>query len=154
MQQISYNISIIKKKILKYAEYKGLSAYRIYQETGITNGIFSKKGGISEDNLLKIVNKYHDINLKWLLIDNYDGPMILDEELIIEKKVKHNQQRIDQFEQTDNITDLIKLASWVTDKNKKLEEENSELKRQLNTISRKYNLPENSHSIAAEPGEE
>jgi len=154
MQQISYNISIIKKKILEYAKYKGLSAYKIYQETGITNGIFSKKGGISEDNLLKIVNKYRDINLKWLLIDNYDGPMISDESKAIEKRIQHNTQNIDQFQQTDNITDLIKLAAWVTDKNKKLEEENANLKRRLKNISKEYHSPKNPPSIAAEPGEE
>ncbi len=61
------DFSIIKQKILQYLEYKGISKYKFYQETGITNGILSQSNGISEDNLLRFLSYYKDISAEWLL---------------------------------------------------------------------------------------
>lgn len=60
-------ISIIKERILKYLDFKGVSKYKFYQETGITNGILSQSNGISEENLLKFLSQYKDISADWLL---------------------------------------------------------------------------------------
>ena len=70
-------ISIIKKRILQYIDFKGVSKYETYQKTGITNGVFSQSNGISEDNLLKFLNYYTDINPQWLLLGT--GEMLLSE---------------------------------------------------------------------------
>ena len=59
--------SIIKQKILQYLDFKGISKYKFYQETGITNGILSQSNGISEDNLLRFLSVYNDISTEWLL---------------------------------------------------------------------------------------
>ncbi|MBO7439924.1 MAG: hypothetical protein J6U21_09640 [Bacteroidales bacterium] len=61
------DFSIIKQKILQYLEYKGISKYKFYQETGITNGILSQSNGISEDNLLRFLSYYKDISAEWLM---------------------------------------------------------------------------------------
>lgn len=61
--------SHIKKKILQYLEFKGISKYKFYQETGITNGILSQNNGLSEENILKFLNYYQDISAEWLLRD-------------------------------------------------------------------------------------
>ncbi len=61
------DFSIIKQKILQYLEYKGISKYKFYQETGITNGILSQSNGISEDNLLRFLSYYKDISTEWLM---------------------------------------------------------------------------------------
>jgi len=152
MQEIPHKKSKIKEKILEYASIKGISKYKIYKDTGITNGVLSLKGGMSEENLFKFISVYRDFNI--LCIFNDEEPVITDDPKAIEKRIQHNKQNIDQFQQTDNITDLIKLAAWVTDKNKKLEEENANLKRRLKNISKEYHSPKNPPSIAAEPGEE
>lgn len=68
------DFSIVKHNILKYAEFKGISKYEIYQKTGITNGILSQKNGISEENMLKFLSYYNDISPEWLLTGK--GPMI------------------------------------------------------------------------------
>lgn len=60
-------IAIIKKRILQYLDSKGVSKYECYQRTGITNGVFSKKEGLSEENLLRFVSYYIDINPDWLI---------------------------------------------------------------------------------------
>ena len=59
--------SIIKQKILQYLGFKGVSKYKFYQETGITNGILSQSNGISEENLLRFLSVYKDISAEWLL---------------------------------------------------------------------------------------
>lgn len=59
--------AIIKQRILQYLDYKGVSKYECYQKTGITNGVLSKSDGLSEDNLLRFISYYTDINHTWLL---------------------------------------------------------------------------------------
>lgn len=60
-------IAIIKQRILEYLENKGISKYECYQKTGMTNGVLSKTEGLSEENLLRFVSYYDDVNLEWLL---------------------------------------------------------------------------------------
>ena len=71
------DFSIIKQKILQYLDYKGISKYKFYQETGITNGILSQSNGLSEENTLKFLSKYRDISLNWLFYD--EGSMLKTE---------------------------------------------------------------------------
>lgn len=60
-------ISIIKQNILQYLEFKRVSKYEFYQKTGVSNGILSQSNGISEENLLRFLSYYSDINTEWLL---------------------------------------------------------------------------------------
>jgi hypothetical protein len=60
-------ISIIKKNILSFIEYKGFTKYEFYKKTGISNGILSQNNGLSEENILKILNKFPELSEKFLL---------------------------------------------------------------------------------------
>lgn len=60
--------SILKEKILQFIERKGVNKSRFYIETGISNGVLSQKNGLSEDNLMRFLNFYTDINPNWLLM--------------------------------------------------------------------------------------
>ena len=77
MQTFMREFSIIKKRILQYLEFKGISKYKFYQETGITNGILSQSNGISEDSVLKFLSYYRDISAEWLLTG--EGEMLKKE---------------------------------------------------------------------------
>ena len=66
------DISIIKQRILQYIENKGISKYECYQKTGITNGVLSQNNGMSEDNLLRFLSYYKDINIEWLITGRGD----------------------------------------------------------------------------------
>ncbi len=59
-------ISFLKQNILKYLDFKGVSKYEFYQKTGISNGILSQNNGLSEDNTLKFLSYYTDVNTEWL----------------------------------------------------------------------------------------
>lgn len=78
------NISNIKARILLYADYKGFSKRKIYQETGISNGVLDKSTGLSEYNIEKFISTYPEINPGWLLIG--EGEMIRGKKVI---KVSH-----------------------------------------------------------------
>lgn len=59
--------SILKGRILQYLELKGITKYTFYKVTGIANGVLSQPNGISEDNLLRFLECYPDVNPSWLL---------------------------------------------------------------------------------------
>lgn len=71
--------SVIKERIIQYLDYKNISKYKFYQETGITNGILSQNNGISEENLLKFLSYYRDISVDWLL--SGEGSMLIGEKI-------------------------------------------------------------------------
>lgn len=72
MQENSKDISIIKDRILKYLDYKGITMYKCYAETGISRGVLGQSNGISEENLLKFINRYEDVSIIWLMTGNGD----------------------------------------------------------------------------------
>ncbi|QSS96622.1 helix-turn-helix transcriptional regulator [Psychroflexus sp. ALD_RP9] len=59
--------SIIKKNILKYLDFKGITQYKFHKETGITRGILVQNNGMSEDNTLRFLDYYKEVNPTWLL---------------------------------------------------------------------------------------
>lgn len=71
------NIAPIKEKILEYLEYKGISKYRFYLDSGIARGVLDKPTGLTEDNIVKFIIYAQDIALEWLFLSK--GSMIKDE---------------------------------------------------------------------------
>lgn len=74
MQENNRNISPIKSRMLEYIDFKGITPYRFYQETGVSRGILNKPGGIGEENIVKFLLKYPEVDEKWLLLG--DGNML------------------------------------------------------------------------------
>lgn len=58
---------MIKKRIIDYIDYKGISKYKFYQKTGISNGFLDKKGTIGADKCEIIGSVFSDLNLIWLI---------------------------------------------------------------------------------------
>lgn len=69
--------SPIKQRILQYIEYKGITQYEVYKNTGITRGILTQNNGISEENLSRFLEYYHEISIDWLLTG--EGSMLIGE---------------------------------------------------------------------------
>jgi transcriptional regulator with XRE-family HTH domain len=86
MQEKKKKFSLIKRNILKYAEYKGISKYEIYQKTGMSRSVLSQNNGLTEDNLLKFLACYSDVNPDWLLTGT--GPMLRETNHILEGDIK------------------------------------------------------------------
>jgi hypothetical protein len=74
MQQKMRDFSILKKRILQYLDYKGISKYEFYQLTGVSNGVLSQKNGFSEENILRVLSVFGELSPEWLITG--DGDML------------------------------------------------------------------------------
>ncbi|AMO19216.1 S24 family peptidase [Flavobacterium columnare] len=101
------NISPIKDRILQYIDYKGISKYKFYQETGITRGVLDKESGISEDNIAKFIAYSSEINLEWLLLGK--GEMIKPniKEMSSNKTMTKTMTFSEETKNTKNVINLL-----------------------------------------------
>lgn len=56
----------MRNRILQYLEYKRISKYKFYRDTGLSNGFLDKEGGISVSSYEKICSAYPDLSEEWL----------------------------------------------------------------------------------------
>jgi hypothetical protein len=87
----------------KHMEYKGLNDNKITVETGISNGLIGKgrkRGGLSQENISKILYTYNDLDANWLFRGT--GEMIIHNEnyhthpaVDWEKIIKSQQELLD-----------------------------------------------------------
>jgi len=75
MQIYMQEKSLIKQNILQYIDFKGISKYKFYQDSGITRGILDQNNGMSEENTTKFLACFPEVNPAWLLTGK--GPMLL-----------------------------------------------------------------------------
>ena len=66
------NSTSIRERIAEFLILKGISRYRFYKDTGLSNGFLDKPGSINSDNCEKICYCYTDINPEWLLTGKGD----------------------------------------------------------------------------------
>ncbi len=59
--------SLLKDRIMQYLDFKGITKYEFYQKTGISNGVLSQKSGLSEENLMRFLSQYNEVDVAWLL---------------------------------------------------------------------------------------
>lgn len=113
--------SIIKKNILYFIDNQNISKYELYQKTGISNGVLSQKGGMSEENTIKFLSYYTNVSADWLLTGK--GEMLKKEGLV---QQAHNNisSTINQHQTIHAPEDYETLKQ----ENKRLTQENSGLK--------------------------
>jgi uncharacterized phage infection (PIP) family protein YhgE len=118
MQEKKKEISLIKRNILKYAEYKGISKYEIYQKTGISRSVLSQSNGMTEDNLLKFLAYYSDVNPNWLLTS--EGEMLKSD-------VEHICNNVEEVTKEDPAASFY-ICDKLLERNEQLARENGQLK--------------------------
>ena len=113
--------SIIKKNILYFIDNQNISKYELYQKTGISNGVLSQKGGMSEENTIKFLSYYTNVSADWLLTGK--GEMFKKEGLV---QQAHNyiSSTINQHQTIHAPEDYETLKK----ENQRLTQENSGLK--------------------------
>jgi hypothetical protein len=62
------NFTTIKERILYFIENQGINITKFYLESGVSYGILTQKSKITEDNIVKFLTKYKNVNPEWLLI--------------------------------------------------------------------------------------
>lgn len=105
----------------KYMKYKGLNDNKITVETGISNGLIGKarkRGGLSQENISKILDNYPDLDANWWF--RGVGEMTLQNKTINnptidwEKIIKSQQELLDHKEK--HIDDLTKEIQSLKEK--------------------------------------
>lgn len=113
--------SIIKKNILYFIDNQNISKYELYQKTGISNGVLSQKGGMSEENTIKFLSYYTNVSADWLLTGK--GEM-LKKEWLVQQAHNNISSTITQHQTIHAPEDYETLKQ----ENKRLTQENSGLK--------------------------
>lgn len=129
MQEKNRNVSILKMRIIQYLDLKGETKSTFYKKTGISNGLLSQTGGVSEDNLLKFLNIYHDISIQWLFF-GIGNPIRTNDY----SDISRTEERFVSDSQDSYIDDISKLRNdYIKTANKLIQalEENAILKERL-----------------------
>lgn len=91
----------IKDRIQEFIDFKGFDIKAFEKEIGISNGSWAKPDTISEKVLLKVINRWPELNSSWIL--KGEGSMFLEENIT----------------SSNDMDELIRLRS----ENKRLREE-------------------------------
>lgn len=115
--------SNIKERVLYISEYKQINKEIFFEELGVSYGNFkgkAKESALSSDVLAKIITKYPDINIEWLL--NGSGKITKDPSYMVnepqsiyklktDRTINHNQIiPLYNIEATAGIVTLFKDA--------------------------------------------
>ena len=112
--------SLIKERILEYADTLNISRRKFYETIGISRGTLEAKSGITEDILEKFLSAYPQISIEWLLLGNGDmltndiGAGQIYSSTIVEANVKGNSNAFHPIINTENAKvyqDIIKQQS-------------------------------------------
>ena len=137
------NTRTIRERIVDYLLYKGISRYRFYKDTGLSNGFLDKVASINSDNCEKICYCYPDINPEWLLTGM--GEMLKSGEVLLTEK----------SDKQASIEVLVRKIVELTSENALLKKENETLRSLTGTVNKVIHLPIDEDdavdSIAAEP---
>ena len=107
--------SIIKQNILKYLEFKGITPYRFYKDSGTTRGILDQNNGMNEKNTAKFLDYFPEVNANWLLTGK--GKMILsDNSILNEPHTVYETRSLDRIHESQTIPlyDAFATASVVS----------------------------------------
>lgn len=109
---------MIRDRIIEYLEYKGISKYKFYKETGLSNGFLDKKGSIGADKCEIIYYHYSDLNLEWLIIGKGD-------------KIKNSSVKSEKHTDLENALNNVinSQGELLTQQKKRIEELKEEIKR-------------------------
>lgn len=83
--------STIKERILEYLDFKGISQYQFYKDSGVSRSTLSNKSGLSEENTARFFEYAKDANPMWILLGK--GEMLKENS---EKNVKQEKSPLVQ----------------------------------------------------------
>ncbi|MBL6662635.1 MAG: hypothetical protein ISP71_00910 [Flavobacteriales bacterium] len=59
--------SIIKQRMIVFIKKQGMSLNKFYEKSKVSNGVLGKKGGVSEETIVKFLELFPEINPTWLM---------------------------------------------------------------------------------------
>jgi len=91
MQENKQEKSFIKQNILSYLKKIGVTPYECYKKTGITRGVLTQNNGITEENILKFLAYYSEVDVTWLITGRDISHIPKQNEISGEKKNEVNE---------------------------------------------------------------
>lgn len=114
----------VRERIIQYLLLKGISRYRFYKETGLSNGFLDKIGAVNSDNCEKICYCYPELNPEWLLLGKGEMMRSLDETVTGSAYVASNR-----YNNSSPIEFLVNKIVELSSENSLLKNENEILRR-------------------------
>ena len=99
-----------KEKLMRYADFKGFTAYKITKILGLPNGSLKSGKEFGADKIKLIRDNCHDLNMNWLLFD--EGEMIVNHDNGINETAEIYQKQPNSIEN--------EVRKIVNDENKEL----------------------------------
>ena len=93
--------STIKENILYYLEVQGITMYDFYKKTGVSNGVLSQKTGMSEENTMRFLSYYKNVNPIWLLTN--EGPMLKPDKKTIARAIDSERKTKDAIYENQRV---------------------------------------------------
>lgn len=129
------NNSIVKRNVLKFIDYKGVNKATFYKQTGVSRSVLDKNGGMSEENIAKVIACYPEINIVWLITGL--GEMLKSKYQSLDSLVLENNKLKSRISEL-NLT--VKVLSETLDSREDIKLQLSTLKSRLNEIKGKMDL--------------
>ena len=121
-------------RIRQFIEYKGITRYRFYKDTKVSNGYLDREGSVGSDIYERIIYCYPDVNVEWLITG--EGDMLknsVDSEYLLNSDKEFNttvvlpisawkviQAQVESLSVRDRqIDELIKLLKSQMEENRK-----------------------------------
>lgn len=114
----------IIERIRKYIDYKGISRYKFYKLTGLSNGFLDKNSNIGSDKCELILTIFPDLNADWLMLEKGD---MLRTEISVETK-KQNTNEIGILPKSED-SRIILLKELMKEKEIEIKDLNREIGR-------------------------
>lgn len=97
MQDNSQKKSVIKQNIALVLNDQGISKQKCYKLTGICRGILDQNTGIAEENIIKFLSHFEDVNANWLIMKK--GDMYLNANFSLNER-KELEEKINDLKYT------------------------------------------------------
>lgn len=98
-------LSTIRGRVIEYLDYKGISKYRFYKKTGLSNGFLDRPGSIAVNNCEIIISHYPDLNINWVITGK--GEMLLSEVEIKEPTELYNKANANNMDDKEKYVKLL-----------------------------------------------
>ena len=128
--------SLVKQNILYFIEKQNISKYELYRKTGISNGVLSQKGGMSEENTIKFLSFYTEVSADWLLTGK--GEMLKTSAQNITQKGNTNVNNGHNVSGQGNIIKQTndELMEIIREKDKQIAEKDKQISMLIEKISK------------------
>lgn len=115
---------LIIERIRKYIDYKGISRYKFYKMTGLSNGFLDKNSNIGSDKCELILTIFPDLNSDWLMLEKGD---MLRSEISNDSNNQHTNE-IDLLPKSDDAKTIL-LKELLKEKEIEIKDLNREIGR-------------------------